>query len=54
MLCLVTVNLKEKCYIIQYIIDPGMFTVFADKQNKEKILGEKLFSLRTKHVPKLN
>ena len=46
--------MKEKCYIIQDTSDTGMFTVFADKQNKERILGEKTLSLRTKQVPKLN
>jgi len=29
-----------------------MFTVSADKQSKERILGEKMFSLRTETEPK--
>jgi len=32
--------LNEKCFIIQYTSDTGMFTVFTDKQKKERILGE--------------
>ena len=38
-------NLKEKCHIIQYTSDTGMFTIFADKQNEERILGEKNYFL---------
>jgi len=54
--CSVTVNLKEKCFIIQYTSDTGMFTVFVDKQNKERILEEFFFlfthKIRTETEPK--
>jgi len=43
-------NIVEHRALDQIHHNTGMFTDFADKQNKERILGEK----RTKHVPKLN
>jgi len=37
------------CYIIQYTSDTGMFTVFADKQNKENFGRKKNCSLYTQN-----